>query len=77
MPAKSPVQRRVVAEIAAIERWHGPGDSRIPPLRAELATELLAAHIAEVVAAAPPLTPEQADRLRSLLPAPAGARNGS
>jgi hypothetical protein len=30
----------------------------------------VAEHIAEVVAKAPPLTPEQADQLRALLPAP-------
>jgi hypothetical protein len=71
-PRKVPRTRQLSAQIALATRHHGPGDPRLPELRAELRTEQLAEHIERVVASAPPLTPEQADRLRSLLPAPAG-----
>lgn len=47
-------------------RWHGADD----PRTREAAAELRAAKIAELVETAPPLTAEQIDRLRGLLPAP-------
>ena len=69
MAAKSPERRRLSARVAITTRHH-PDDPGLAAMRAELVTEGLAEHIARVVAAAPPLSPEQAGRLRSLLPAP-------
>ncbi len=80
MTAPAPVPRKrlsLAGAVAAIEKHNGPADHRLPALRAELATEQLAEHIERIVSSAPPLTAEQADRLRSLLPAPAGARKAA
>lgn len=48
-------------------RHHGADDRRTR----EAAAELRAAKIADLIKSAPPLTAEQVDRLRALLPAPA------
>lgn len=56
----------MVGRIAAIKR-HNPDSPELPRLEAELATESLAEHIARVVDAAPPLTPDQLGRLALLL----------
>lgn len=78
MAAHNPERRRLSCTVAAIEKHNGADDPRIPPLRAELATEKLAEHIRSVIASAPPLTAEQAARLRALLPYPPMAvRNAS
>ena len=69
MATSNPVRQRLVSTIAAIERHHGPGDPRLDPLRAELATVGLAEHIRQTLAAAPPLTAEQAGRIRAELAA--------
>lgn len=53
--------------LAAMERWHGPDDPRTINARRDHKAEALAAHIARVVAEAPPLTHEQRDRLAVLL----------
>jgi hypothetical protein len=66
MPATRP-RRRAAADIAAITRHHGPDDPRLPELRRELRELQLAEHIRAVVDEAPPLTPEQLDRLAGLL----------
>jgi hypothetical protein len=81
MPARSPVRRKLVAQIAAGER-HDPDSATLPSLRAELATERISEEIAgapplgdsqrarlirQIVDAAPPLTPEQRARLRPIL----------
>ena len=66
MAADSPTRQRLVSIIAALER-HNPADPRIPCLRAELATEGLAEHIARVVDSWPPLTDDQRARLSRLL----------
>jgi hypothetical protein len=66
MAARSPVRRRLVSAVANLERHH-PEDPRIPELRAELAAEKIADHIAKVVASAPPLSAAQRERLALLL----------
>lgn len=71
MGARNPARQRLISIIAALERHH-PADPRIPCLRAELATEGLAEHIARVVDAAPPLTDDQRIRLTRLLNPGAG-----
>jgi hypothetical protein len=57
----------------ALVRHHGPDDPATLAADRDLRVTALAEHIAEVVNAAPPPTPEQAEQLRSLLPAPASA----
>ena len=73
MAASTPTRRRLSAAIAAIERHRGPDDPEAAQLRAMLAIEGLAEHIARVVDTAPPLSPAQRDRLASLLSPGAGA----
>jgi len=50
----------------AVRDGHPDADQR----RAALREAVLAKHIQEAISAAPPFTPEQIDRLRSLLPSP-------
>ncbi|HEX6758646.1 MAG TPA: hypothetical protein VF086_09600 [Propionibacteriaceae bacterium] len=57
-------QRRVRAQLAALRRHHP--DAELPDDAAELDRAALDKHIDEVVARAPRMTPEQADRLRRL-----------
>jgi hypothetical protein len=69
-----PVRKR--SALANTIKWH-PGDHEaIAAARGELAAANLEKHIRDIIAAAPPLTPEQADRLRSLLPAPDARKAG-
>lgn len=56
------------ARVAALKRHRGDRDPELTAARRELAAEKLAAHIRRVVDDAPPLTAEQIDRLRALLP---------
>ena len=76
----SPQQRRLRAAGAALARHRGPDDperaSTQEALAAATAEARLDRHIDELVAAAPRMTPEQADRLRRLFtyaPAEGGA----
>lgn len=63
MPAiKSVASSR--ASLAVATRWHKP---EISQLKRDLEVSKLAAHIAAVVAAAPPPTPEQVTELSRLL----------
>jgi hypothetical protein len=68
MPAHDPRVRHASSRIAAAARWNPGADT------ADLAADLTRARdderIDEIVAAAPRLTPEQAAKLRALLPAP-------
>lgn len=69
MPGKPATQRtRVVARLAATQRFHGPDDPRVHDLRRDLRAAELEEHITRLVDQAPPLTHEQVERLRSLLP---------
>jgi len=52
------------ASLAAGVRWNSPN---VHELRRDLRASKLAAHIDAVVAAAPPITPEQAKELARLL----------
>ena len=55
------------AKVASLTRSRRPDDPDLIAARANLKYERLADHIARVVAAAPPLTPEQRDKLAVLL----------
>ena len=63
MPENSPTLRHAVARTGAARRW-GRDDQ---DARRDLATEQIAAYIDRIVAAAPPLTDEQRDRLVTLI----------
>lgn len=55
------------ARVASLSRSRTPDDPELLDARRNLRAERLAAHIEKVVAEAPPLTPEQRDRLAVLL----------
>ncbi|GAA3667102.1 hypothetical protein FB459_1265 [Yimella lutea] len=55
------------AKVAALSRGRTPDDVELIEARRSYRAEKLAEHIAKVVAEAPPLTPEQRDRLAVLL----------
>jgi len=63
--AVSPSTRRLQGAYAATVRHHPDADST--ELRRELAASRLADHVRRIVAEAPPLTPEQRDRIAALL----------
>ena len=55
------------ARVAALSRDRAPDDPDLQDARRDLRASMLAAHVAKVVAQAPPLTAEQRDRLAILL----------
>ncbi len=66
----TPAQQRAELARAArrAQRSNAPEDRRaVATLRAEYATAKLAEYVAKVVGEAPPLTPEQRDRIAVLL----------
>lgn len=63
------------ARLAALTRHRPPSDPAVIDAGRDLAAANLATYIARVVASAPPLTPEQRDRLARLLrPSDSGGR---
>ena len=60
------------ARVAGLSRDRSPEDAELVSARRDLAAANLAAYIARVVDAAPPLSPEQRDRIASLLRPTAG-----
>ncbi len=58
------------ARVARAVRFHGPDAPQTIDARRDLAAANLAAYIKRVVDQAPPLTPEQRDRLALLLRGP-------
>ncbi len=73
----SPRELSLTNTIASIVNHHGRDDPRLDELRTERATEQLAEHIRQVVATAPPLSPEQRERLSLLLHPGCGVRDAS
>lgn len=65
MPAHSPTLRQAVAKAGAAARGGDP--ERVLETKRDLAAERIAAYVERVVAQAPPLSPEQRDRLALLL----------
>jgi hypothetical protein len=61
----TPEQTHVRAQLAAIRRHHGP-DAELPAEAAAMEQAALDRHIDEVVARAPKMTPDQADRIRRI-----------
>jgi len=55
------------ARVAGLSRDRAPDDPELLTARLNLRAERLAAHVAKVVAEAPPLTPAQRDRIAVLL----------
>lgn len=55
------------ARVASLSRSRADDDPELQTARLNLRAERLADHITRVVGEAPPLTPEQVDRLRGLL----------
>jgi hypothetical protein len=58
------------ARLAGLIAHRDPGDPEILRARGDLEVAKLEAHIRQVAESAPPPTPEQAAKLRALLPAP-------
>lgn len=69
-PALSPVGRKLRARHALLTRWRGPDDPETAEAARDYRAQRLADAIERAVAAAPPLTPEQIEQLRGLLPYP-------
>ncbi len=55
------------AKVAALTRHRSPNDPAIAEATRDLAAERLAEHVRAVVAGFPPLTPEQRDKIATLL----------
>jgi hypothetical protein len=64
----TPELRNKRATKAALKRHRAPDDPELLAADQEFRTARLAQHIDEVVNAAPPLTGDQVERLRALLP---------
>jgi len=69
--AFTPYQRTLRAQLAAKTRHRGPDNPETAEAGRNYRAAALAEHIRQVVDTAPPLTPEQIEQLRGLLPAPA------
>lgn len=70
--APSPETFSARARLNALQRHRNPADPAIAEARTELAAQRLADHIRRTLDTAPPLTPEQRDRLALLLRPTAG-----
>jgi hypothetical protein len=66
MATSDPVRQQLVSEIATLSHYH-PGDPRLDELRAELATERLAAVVAKTLNSVPPLSAVQRARIVRVL----------
>jgi len=67
VPGATPEVNSAVGRLRVTRRHHGLDHPDTRAAERDLAAAKLAAHIARVVDAAPPLTPEQRDRLAALL----------
>ncbi|TSD95048.1 hypothetical protein FOS14_18820 [Skermania sp. ID1734] len=63
----SPAVRHERARVAALTRDRKPDDPELLEARRNLRAETLAEYVRRVVDAAPPLTPEQRDKIAGLL----------
>ena len=73
----SAATRTASRRLNAYQRHRGPDDPVTLAAARDLRAVQLEEHIQEVVSAAPPLTPDQASRLRSLLHPGTGAGNAA
>ncbi|MGH3935214.1 MAG: hypothetical protein ACRDS1_09600 [Pseudonocardiaceae bacterium] len=69
-PALSPAGRVLRARCAGLTRHRGPGHPETTEAEREFRAEVLAEHIRQVVDTMPPLSAEQIEQLRGLLPYP-------
>lgn len=69
-PALSAAGRRLKARRAILARHRGPHHPDTVAAESDYRTEVLAEHIRKVAAAAPPLSADQIEQLRGLLPYP-------
>ena len=67
MAARSPDRRSASSRVSALSRSRSDDDPVLVEARRDLRVAGLAEHIACVVDAAPPLSPEQRDRLAVIL----------
>jgi hypothetical protein len=67
MPAPSPDVAHHRARVGALARDRRPDDPEFVAAERDLAAANLDAHVAKVVASAPPFTPEQRSRVIALL----------
>lgn len=67
MQAAHPDPRTTKARLNAQTRWHGPDDPRTIDARRDHAAAKLETYVREIVAAAPPLSERQRNRLAVLL----------
>jgi hypothetical protein len=74
VPSNDPATRATIARIAAHARWRNAPDAVVQERR-ELDVRRVEDYIRRLVDAAPPLTPEQRDRLSTLL-RPGGSLGG-
>ncbi|MEV0190205.1 hypothetical protein AB0I39_16890 [Kitasatospora purpeofusca] len=58
---------RIAGRVAAITRFHGPDDPRLPALREKARALVAEERITAIIADAPPLTETQRERLALLL----------
>ncbi len=61
------------ARVASLSRSRTPDDPELVEARRNMRAERLADHIAKVIAAAPPLSNEQREKLALLLRGPSGS----
>ncbi|MGH3838190.1 MAG: hypothetical protein ACRDSF_21220 [Pseudonocardiaceae bacterium] len=76
-PALSPTGRYLKAKRAVLTRHRGPDHPETIEADRDYRAEVLAEHIREVVDTAPPLSAEQIEQLRGLLPAPVASATGT
>lgn len=62
MPTADTARQHLISTIASLSRHH-PDDPKLPELRAELVTMGLSARITKTINSAPPLSPDQRNRL--------------
>jgi len=62
--------QRAKGKLAAAVRYLDPDDPRIADARRELAEAKISKFVAQVLATAPPLSREQADRIASIIRGP-------
>jgi len=67
VPFQVDPRNRLGGRVRQLTRWHGPDAPQTIEAKQDLAEAQIQAAVAKVLAEAPPLRPEQADRLSVLL----------
>lgn len=74
--ADDPAQASAAGRVSQLIRHHGPDAPVVEQARHQLRVAQTVAAVRRAVESAPPLTPEQIDRLRALLPVPSTPDSG-